>query len=309
MVAASLLATSGLSQAATCNLTLSPQNFLVLPAGGSGSLTVTVADQANCTWLVLGSASSSWVTVTSGGGSTGNGSIGFTIAANSGSAPRLATISVANTGNPAILYLVQIEQRGVGTPQDFADVPPSNANFDFVALFKALGETNGCGINPPTYCVDTPATRRNTAVFLIRAIMGGDNFSYTLTPYFADVPQTDPNFKHIQKLRDLHITNGCSAAPVLFCPDLPVTRGMAATLAMRAKFTEQVADQALGNSPTPYFADVPPGNAYFNFVQKMKDMGITQGCAPPNYCPDQQVTRGSIAVFVTRLFFAPYLPY
>ncbi len=304
-----LLATVGLAQAATCNLSLSPQNFIVLPAGGSGSTALTVADQANCNWLVLGSATSTWVTVTSGFSGTGNGAVGFTIAANTSPTPRLGTISIVNTGNPAILYLVHFEQKGVGTAQDFADVPPENPNFDFVSLFKAAGETNGCGINPPTYCVDMPASRRNTAVFLIRAIMGGDNFTYTTSPYFQDVPDTDPNFKHIQKLRDLHITNGCSAAPALFCPELAVTRGMVATLAMRAKFTEQVADQALGNSPTPYFADVPPANAYFTFVQKMKDMGITQGCAPPNFCPDQPVTRGSIAVFIMRLLFTPYITY
>jgi len=304
-----LLAASALAQATTCNLSLSPQNFLVLPAGGSGSLGVTVADQANCTWLVLGSASNTWVTVTSGGGGIGNGSIGFTIAANGGTAPRLGTITVVNTGNPAITYLVQILQNGTGTPQVFADVSPANQFFSYISLFQTLGETNGCSAVPPLYCPDTPVTRRQAAVFLVRAIYGGDNFTYTASPYFADVPITDLNFKHVQKLKDLGITNGCSLAPSLYCPDMPVTRGQVATLAMRAKFTEPVADQALNNSPTPYFADVPQANPFFTFIQKMRDFGITQGCAPPNYCPAEPVTRAQIAVFVMRLFFTPYLAY
>ena len=304
-----LLAASALAQATTCNLSLSPQNFLVLPAGGQGSLGVTVADQVNCSWIVLGSASSTWVTVTSGGGATGNGSIGFTIAANGGPTPRLGAITVVNTGNPAIAYLVQILQTGVGTPQVFADVTTADPNFNYISLFQSLGETNGCAVNPPLYCGDTPVTRRQAAVFLVRAIYGGDNFTYTLSPYFVDVPITDLNFKHVQKLRDLGITNGCSTVPSLYCPDMPVTRGQVATLAMRAKFTEPVADQALHNSPTPYFADVPASDPFFPFIQKMKDFGITAGCAPPNYCSAQAVTRAQIAVFIMRLFFTPYIPY
>jgi hypothetical protein len=60
-----------------------------MPAGDSGSLNVTVTDQA-CAWVATSDAS--WLTVTSGGTGTGNGTISWSVAENS-AAGRSATIS------------------------------------------------------------------------------------------------------------------------------------------------------------------------------------------------------------------------
>jgi hypothetical protein len=49
---------------------------------------------------------------------------------------------------------------------------------------------------------------------------------------------------------------------------------------------------------TRYFTDVPPSNPFFPFVQKMAQVGITAGCAPGLYCPDETLTRGQMAVFI-----------
>ena len=42
------------------------------------------------------------------------------------------------------------------------------------------------------------------------------------------------------------------------------------------------------------FNDVPPGAFYHDFVQFLVDNGITAGCAPLLYCPDQAVTRAPL---------------
>jgi hypothetical protein len=67
--------------------------------------------------------------------------------------------------------------------------------------------------------------------------------------------------------------------------------------------------KALGefNPPTPAtqrFADVPPSNIFYNFIDRFAALGITQGCAtsPPRFCPTDPVTRGQMAVFLTRAF-------
>jgi hypothetical protein len=52
-----------------------------------------------------------------------------------------------------------------------------------------------------------------------------------------------------------------------------------------------------------YFTDVPPGNPLFRWVQKVRDLGITSGCGPTTYCPDEPVTRGQMAVFIIRARF------
>jgi len=51
---------------------------------------------------------------------------------------------------------------------------------------------------------------------------------------------------------------------------------------------------------TPYFTDVPPSDIFFTYIQKLRDLGITQGCSPTTFCPGDPVTRGQTAVFIIR---------
>ena len=49
----------------------------------------------------------------------------------------------------------------------------------------------------------------------------------------------------------------------------------------------------------PYtFADVPPTSPYWRFVESIYAGGVTAGCGGDGYCPDNGVTRGSMAVFL-----------
>ncbi len=66
-------------------------------------------------------------------------------------------------------------------------------------------------------------------------------------------------------------------------------------------------------SPAPAtatFGDVPPSHPFFQFIEALVASGITAGCsaAPPLYCPDAPLTRGQMAVFLSKalgLHFAP----
>jgi hypothetical protein len=133
--------------------------------------------------------------------------------------------------------------------------------------------------------------------------MGRDDFSYTTTPYFTDVPASHMFFKWIQKLRDLKITDGCSTTQ--YCPDGTLTRGQMAVFLIRSRLgsTSQFTYPA-----SPLFADVPTTHQFFSWIQKMKQLGITNGCTLGTYCPDDPVTRGQMAVFVMRGDFNQLLP-
>jgi len=50
--------------------------------------------------------------------------------------------------------------------------------------------------------------------------------------------------------------------------------------------------------------DVPPSNAFYNFIDRMAVLNITLGCSanPPMYCPADSVTRGQMAAFLVRAF-------
>jgi hypothetical protein len=58
-------------------------------------------------------------------------------------------------------------------------------------------------------------------------------------------------------------------------------------------------------SPAPVsatFLDVPTSHPFFQFIEALRDSGITTGCdaSPPLYCPDDAVTRGQMAVFISK---------
>lgn len=55
-------------------------------------------------------------------------------------------------------------------------------------------------------------------------------------------------------------------------------------------------------SPAPAtatFSDVPTSDPRFRFVQALVAAGITGGCGPGVYCPNDPVTRGQMAVFIS----------
>jgi hypothetical protein len=51
---------------------------------------------------------------------------------------------------------------------------------------------------------------------------------------------------------------------------------------------------------TATFNDVPTGHIFFQFVEALAACGITAGCGSGNYCPDAPLTRGQMAVFLSK---------
>jgi len=107
----------------------------------------------------------------------------------------------------------------------FSDVPATHVFFKYVQKLKGDGITAASGI----YGVDSEVTRGQMAAFIIRAKFG-ENFSYTTTPYFSDVPSTQPFFKYVQKLKD----EGITAVTGTYAVDNIVTRAQMAAFLARA---------------------------------------------------------------------------
>jgi hypothetical protein len=189
------------------------------------------------------------------------------------------------------------------TPQ-FSDVASTATNFDYINVMGLWGVTRGCSTtSPPAFCPSALVSRSALASFVIRSIYG-ENFPYSPTPVFTDVPASDPNFKYIQKLAEQGITKGCSITPAKFCPNDIATREHAATFIIRGKMGQLFGDNFTFPA-TPYFTDVPVDGSGFPFIQKFREMGITAGCGvnPPMFCPNMQLTRDTAAVFIVRAFF------
>ena len=92
------------------------------------------------------------------------------------------------------------------------------------------------------------------------------------------------------------VTSGCGSGS--YGPDGPVTRAQMAVFLLRAKYGS-------GYSPptaTGVFGDVDLGHWAVHWIEQLAAEGITAGCGGGNYCPDAQVTRDQMAVFLVRTF-------
>lgn len=74
-----------------CAFIISPLNA-TFPSAGSGS-NLTVTADAGCSWTAISSAF--WITITSGASVTGNGTVGFSVSANTNFSDRTGTMTVA----------------------------------------------------------------------------------------------------------------------------------------------------------------------------------------------------------------------
>jgi hypothetical protein len=76
--------------ASNCSYSIGPATASAPADGGTGSITVTAAP--GCAWAVSGNPG--WITITSGGDGSGNGTIAYSVQANTG-APRTGTLAIA----------------------------------------------------------------------------------------------------------------------------------------------------------------------------------------------------------------------
>jgi hypothetical protein len=267
-----------------CVGTLSPQSRNFAANGGSGSFTLTIG--SGCQWMATDNAS--WITVQTPSGQ-GTATINYTVAANSGAA-RSGAITVAG------------QTFTVRQGANFADVPPTSPSYEFIGKISAMGVTAGCGtdgLGNPLYCPNLSVTRDQMATFIIRAL--GELVPPTPTSQrFTDVPPSNIFYAFIDRLAARGITAGCTQNQ--FCPGLVVTHEQMAAFLIRA----------LGefNPPTPAtqrFADVPPSNIFYAFIEQMFVRGIWSGCGQdgagnPLYCPNSLVTREQMAALLVRAF-------
>ncbi len=95
----------------------------------------------------------------------------------------------------------------------------------------------------------------------------------------------------IQWLVDRGISKGCNPPDNnRYCPEGLVTRGEMAAFLARAL--------SLPTTATP-FTDVG-GSVFEHEIGALTLAGITQGCTPTTFCPNDHVTREQMAAFLTR---------
>ncbi len=177
----------------------------------------------------------------------------------------------------------------------FGDVAPTAGQYKFIETIFHNSVTGGCGGG--NYCPADPTTRAQVAVFLL---LSKDGSSYVPAPatgsLFADVPASNGFAKWIEELAHRGVTAGCGGGN--YCPDSTVTRAQMAVFLLLTK-------EGSAYSPPPavgLFGDVPASNGFAKWIEELANRGISAGCGSGNYCPENPVTRGQMAVFLTTTF-------
>jgi hypothetical protein len=81
--------------AATCTYSLNPVSRSYAAAPGNGTVTVTAG--TGCTWTAVSNAA--WTTVTAGASGTGNGTVSYSVAANTATGARTMALSTRSSAN------------------------------------------------------------------------------------------------------------------------------------------------------------------------------------------------------------------
>lgn len=185
----------------------------------------------------------------------------------------------------------------------FADVPGGYWAKNHIERLYQAGVTSGCNMEPLLYCPDSPVTRDQMAVFLLRAKHGPDYVPPAATGIFQDVPSDYWAAAWIEQLAAEGITSGCSTNPIRYCPATPVTRDQMAVFLLRAAHDPSYFPPA----PTGVFEDVPVGYWAAAWIEQLAAEGITSGCSasPALYCPTTPVSRDQMSIFLVESFNLP----
>jgi hypothetical protein len=116
----------------------------------------------------------------------------------------------------------------------FGDVPCPSPFDDWIEQLAHEGITSGCGNGD--YCPNASVTRAQMAVFLLKTKNGSSYAPPQAIGIFGDVPVGSFAADWIEALYNAGITGGCSASPLLYCPDNPVNRGQMAAFLVKTFF-------------------------------------------------------------------------
>lgn len=192
--------------------------------------------------------------------------------------------------------------------QEFSDVPPTinpHDKFDKIQKFYLTKEvTDGTKISGcktveqdttglKKFCIDEIINRQDFSKFLITAMQQSKS---TAANQFTDVsPLLAP---YVMRMKELNITNGYNA--ITFGAGDPLTRGTTVIFIGRAQRTNETAFQLPQQAS---FSDVTDRTLeIFRAVEYGKANSIVFGCGNGQFCPNDNVRRDDMAVFLMRAF-------
>lgn len=110
---------------------------------------------------------------------------------------------------------------------------------------------------------------------------------------FSDVLPTDWYFKQVNYVALKGIMGGNT--------DLTFKGSDKLTRAQMAVTITKSAGYSVVTPATPTFQDVPATHWAYSYIETIKSNGITSGCDASNFCPERNVKRAEMAIFLVRI--------
>jgi Glucose / Sorbosone dehydrogenase/Putative binding domain, N-terminal len=158
---------SRIASSPSCTYAISPTSQSVGAAGGTGTVAVTAG--AGCAWTAVSNVSNpSWIQVTSGSSGSGNGSVTYSVAANTSGSPRTGTMTIAGK-------TFTVNQSGAACAYSISPTTVS---------FPNGGGTASVNVTAPSGCAWTAVS--NDSWITINGGLSGNGpgtVTYTVAPY------------------------------------------------------------------------------------------------------------------------------
>jgi len=158
----------------TCNYSMSPTNNTMSNIAGTGKISVTTGN--SCVWLAKSGAS--WITLASSAAVTGNGSISYSVAANTASAARTGTITLTDKNSNVVGTFTLTQQA-------------QPATYTITGTVKSNSSTGATIAGAAVSFAGQTATTAGNGTFSITGVTAG---TYTLaisatgyTPYTSSI--------------------------------------------------------------------------------------------------------------------------
>jgi hypothetical protein len=199
---------------------------------------------------------------------------------------------------------------GQGRFGDVVDATVSVTSFlDVPADFWAVNEIEAAkaadlvrGYEDFTYHPEAPVSRDQMAVYLARAVAGGDDAvpPGPDQPSFPDVGVDHWAYRYVEYARSCGIVAGYPDG--LYYPEALLDRGQMAVFIARAMAGGESALSSYQPPATPSFPDVPVGSWNYKHVEYTHGQGVVAGYPDGLYHPEAACTRDQMAVYMARAF-------
>lgn len=207
------------------------------------------------------------------------------------------TVTLTTVGSAGVSALTR-ERYILAT---FRDVPLGYWAFD--EIIACVDADAVVGFPDGSYHPEEVLTRAPMAVYLARAMTGGNVPEGPDTPSFADVPRGHWAYRHVEYVKAHDMVRGYADG---YHPEEPVDRAQMAVYMARAAAGGEAAVPDYTGAPS--FGDVTSTNEWawaLKYVEYAHDRGIINGYLGGVYHPEYQVTRDQMAVYLARAFELP----